>query len=80
MADQPIATTTVPVSNPAHPAHRDWLHIILTSLAAACSIGPAIVTVVDPKDAALATNLGKIGLVTTETIDTNLNADPAASN
>jgi hypothetical protein len=73
------ASTIVPVSHPAHPSHRDWLTIIMTALEAACSIGPAVVAVVDPKDATLASNLGKIGLVTTETIDTQITAQPDAA-
>ncbi len=57
-----MKTTTmeVPVSHPAHPAHKDWLHIIMTSLTLATMIGPAVVEIVDPQDAALANKLGQV--------------------
>lgn len=51
---------SVPVSNPAHPSHRSWLDILLTVLKAATAIGPAVVTIVDPKDAQLAQQLGTL--------------------
>lgn len=53
-------TVSVPVSDPRHPSHQSWLQIILAALGAAIAIGPAVVAVVDPKDAALAGQLGSI--------------------
>jgi hypothetical protein len=53
-------TKVVPVSDPAHPSHASWLDILLTALKAASSIGPAVVAVVDPGDAKLASDLGGI--------------------
>ena len=56
---QPV-TAVVPVSSPAHPSHAVWLDILTKILGAAIAIGPAVVAVVDPKDAALAAKLGAI--------------------
>ena len=65
-------TITVPVSDPAHPSHRSWLEILLTSLRLAAQIGPAVVAVVDPGDANLA---NKLGAITSQTLD-GIAADP----
>ena len=53
-----MASIVVPVSDPAHPSHASWLRILLEVLAAATSIGPAVVAIADPKDAKLAQALG----------------------
>lgn len=50
----------VPVSSPAHPSHKAWLDILLKVIAAATMIGPAVIEMVDPKDAALAAEIGTI--------------------
>lgn len=60
MADTTVQTTTVPVSNPAHPSHSLWLEILLTALKAAIAIGPAVVAVSSPGNALLAAQLGAI--------------------
>lgn len=53
-------TKLVPVSDPAHPSHPAWLDILLTTIKAATSIGPAVVAIVDPGDAKLAADLGGV--------------------
>jgi hypothetical protein len=60
--------TLVPVSNPAHPSHVDWLAIIRKALEAAITIGPAVVTIVDPKDAQLAQQLGNVAAAAEDVI------------
>jgi hypothetical protein len=54
------ATALVPVTSPAHPAHNAWLQTLLIILEAVTAIGPAVVAVADPKDAALANSIGGI--------------------
>lgn len=49
---------TVPVSDPAHPSHASWREILLRAVTAATAIGPAVVAIVDPGDAKLASDLG----------------------
>lgn len=70
----PVVMKSVSVSDPAHPSHRDWLSILLKVLTAATAIGPAVVAVVDPKDAELANKLGGIAGVVITTA-----SDPAPS-
>jgi len=53
-------TTLVPVSDPAHPSHQSWLEILLLSLKAAITIGPAIVQIVDPGDAKEAQQVAQV--------------------
>lgn len=53
-------TQVVPVSNPAHPSHREWLQILLIALKAVTDIGPAVVAIVDPGDAKEATQIGTL--------------------
>ena len=65
----PVATTVVPVTDPAHPSHRSWLRILLTVLEAATAIGPAVVAVTSPENAALAASLGKIALASETSLD-----------
>ena len=72
----PAATVLVPVSSPAHPSHVSWLQILETILAAAISIGPAVVAVTDPSQALLAGQLGQIAGVGLGTIAAGLK--PAA--
>ena len=67
-------TVTVPVSDPAHPSHVNWLQIIMAALTAATSIGPAIVAVVDPADAPLADGLGKIASTGIAAVATGVSA------
>lgn len=55
----------VPVSSPAHPSHKAWLDILLKVIAAASVIGPAVIEIADPKDAALAAQLGHVAQVVT---------------
>lgn len=60
-------TVTVPVSNPAHPSHKAWLEILLAVLRAAVVIGPAVVAITSPANAAEAQQLGQLGgLVTSQ--------------
>ena len=63
------STTTVPITNPAHPQYSVW-QILLKVLEVASAIGPAVVTIVDPKDAALATQLGNLSSGITSQLDT----------
>ncbi len=53
-------TVTVPVSDPAHPSHASWLEIMLLAIRMASAIGPVVVSIVDPKDAAEAGQLGAV--------------------
>lgn len=56
----PAKPQTVPVTDPAHPSHLSALEIFLAALRFATAIGPAVVSVADPQDAALAEEIGQI--------------------
>lgn len=61
-------TKVVTASDPTHPSHSKWWSImqgVLVALKMAESIGPAVVTVVDPGDAKLAQQLGTIATAAT---------------
>lgn len=49
-------TTKVTAADPRHPRHVDWLKI----LQAAAAIGPVVVAIVSPENAAMANQLGQV--------------------
>ncbi len=65
---QTAVTVTVPITNPAHPHHSFW-QWLLKGIELATVIGPAVVTIADPKDAALATQLGDLSVKVTSSLD-----------
>ena len=49
-------TAVVSAADPRHPKHFDWLKI----LQAASAIGPVVVAIVSPENAAMANQLGQV--------------------
>jgi hypothetical protein len=64
----PPTTNTVPVNDPAHPAHQSWLTGLMKILEALTAIAPAVVTIASPQNAALAGQMAELATVAEQSL------------